>query len=302
MSTRRPKLSTFTGTSSETRSTSTRSTSTRKPSTRKPSTRATATTTSDMQQAYRAHLPEAMALPVAQVRPLRGDANLAVRNVTLGLAAIDVIVERLRKELPALDWSGIGQVRSLSLAVLLAARRVNRSSQANPRVQELLQRAARIRRRLLTVAGGLVETGLLPAADVDHIRAGYGLLDRATDCVQLAELFRAHAAALAGKSSITDADLDEASAVGSELAQLLKPGRKQQDGQPSPALAQQIDERDRLFTLLAAAHQELRRGAFYTWAEATDAHVPPLFSFDGARRRAGTSEPPGPSPSSPPSG
>lgn len=73
----------------------------------------------------------------------------------------------------------------------------------------------------------------------------------------------------------------DASTVGTALLKVLKPAKKEK----SPELADAQDARDRLWTLLAERHLELRRLGMFVWADDVDAHVPTLQAHRGGARK-----------------
>src|SRR5262249_10447092 len=105
---------------------------------------------------------------------------------------------------------------------------------------------------------------------------------------QLAALFRAHAAAIRNKTAVTAADLAEAADVGAELTTRLKPERARRDEKAKGALAEQMEQRDRTWTLLWLRHRELRRAGMWLWVDEVDAHVPPLQAYEGRTRKLKT--------------
>lgn len=236
--------------------------------------------------------PLALALEAAAIRTYRGDPTRALQNVTVGLAAIAPFAERLRHEVPTLDLARITNLPSVARAVIWAAEQVERPLLSDGAPVASLRRAQAIRRVMLAAATSLAASGLLPAAEVDRIRAGRGPLDTATDCRRLADLFKKNAAALAGKTAVTPADVREAAEAGAELTDHLKRGRGRRARDLPAALAEQIDQRDRLWTLLTIGHRELRRAGMWLWVDEVDAHVPPLLAFDAPARRPAKPTPP----------
>jgi hypothetical protein len=137
---------------------------------------------------------------------------------------------------------------------------------------------------LLTSASALMKSGFLPAAKVKRIAAGRGVRDAVQDCVDLAQLFRDHAPAVAGKTAVTPEQIDEAAAVGNELLSIIKVkgGRTNLPGELKTAL----DARDRLWTLLVRRHaQHLRRAGAWLWVDDVDEYVPPLLARTARRPR-----------------
>jgi hypothetical protein len=117
----------------------------------------------------------------------------------------------------------------------------------------------------------------MPAKEVQDIKKGSGPVDGAQDCVDLAELYTNHASGLAGKTAITQAEIDQCRAVGDQLLTLLKAKNA-----PTETRQQKFDTiaaRDRIGALMVAWYeQHLRRAGYWIWGADIDAHVPPAHS------------------------
>ena len=165
--------------------------------------------------------------------------------------------------------------------MVYAAAQVDLSSPGT--IAKLRKTAGALRDVLLSNAVALMKAGALPAPDVQRIVKGKGGTDVAQDCVDLAHLFTVNAAALKGKTVITQAQTDEARSVGDELLRLLKPKNapSKSTSQQSPAVV----ARDQLGALLGAQHQaQVRRAGMWIWVDDVDAHVPPLQSHAGHKK------------------
>ena len=80
-----------------------------------------------------------------------------------------------------------------------------------------------LRDLLLTNLDGQAKAGFVPQALIDKIRRGHGLIDPATDCIELAAAYGTYAAVLRGKTPVTAAQVTETADVGNQLRTLLKP-------------------------------------------------------------------------------
>ena len=141
----------------------------------------------------------------------------------------------------------------------------------------------------LPPAEGLAMLGLVPEKTVQAIRAGSGAMDAARDGIALCALYRAHAAALAGKHPFTQQDFDELSELGERLTLTIVP-----EGSRPAALRRNRQEAqdlsNRLYTLLVLRHQELRKAGYYLFGPELDTKVPSL----AARRAAPKAKKPAP--------
>lgn len=234
-------------------------------------------------EAFARFLPVTAALPEKEIRRLRASPTLALHNVSIGLDAVLARESELKKLPPPFDLAELKSLRHLALAVVYAAAQVDRASPGV--VAKLYKRVAELRDLLLSSAVALMKAGLLPTAKVKKIMAGRGMRDAAQDCIDLAQLFRDHAAAVRGKTAIGKPQIDEAARVGEELLAALKPAGAK--NRMSAAVKSAVDARDRLWTLLAIRHEaQLRRAGMWLWVDDVDEHVPPLLSSARRSRKA----------------
>jgi hypothetical protein len=203
------------------------------------------------------------------------DSRLSLHNARLGAHSVLAEEARVRRELPDVDVAQIKSLEGLALAYDAAARRVDRSSKKN--VGPRYARAAELRRIVLSNALSLAAAGVLDAARVRRIEQGKGKLDAARDCVDLAELYRAEAAAVRGKTPVTAAQLAEMEQLGTELTTLLAPkGARKRLGDEA---AQALELRNRIGTLMLAAWDSTwRTGAYLFGPNGVDSAVPLLLS------------------------
>jgi hypothetical protein len=98
----------------------------------------------------------------------------------------------------------------------------------------------------------------------------------AQDCIALADLFRQHEAAIAGKHPVDTAQIDEAAAVGSWLVANLRTTNSlpEKPGAPAP----EVDIRDRLGTLLVQQFQVLEKVVHYFYGKNWESLIPSLQS------------------------
>jgi hypothetical protein len=230
-------------------------------------------------EAFAEFLAAAAAIPAREVRRLGGSPALALHNVSVGLAAVLGREAELAKLPPPFKLAELKSLGRLAVALVYAAAQVDRSSPGV--VAKLYRRVAELRDLLLTSAQALAKAGLLPAAKVKKIVAGRGMRDAAQDCIDLAQLFREHAAAIKGKTAVGKQHVDEAAAVGEQLLAVVKPAGARR--KVADEVKRAVDARDRLWTLLASRHQaQLRRAGMWLWVDDVDDHVPALLS--SARR------------------
>lgn len=230
------------------------------------------------QKAYEEFLPAAEALDDEDVRPYRADGSMALHNIEFGLDSITPHLPRIATELPTVDIAALKKLPNIALAVIYAAAQVDRSSDGS--TAALLEKARASRALLLAWANALVVADILPAHEVERIRAGTGAIDLAQDNIDLAALYTKHDHAIHGKTIVTAEHITDAANLGTELLKCLKPkGTRSKD----PA-ADAVAIRDRLWTLLTLRHKELRRVGMWLWMDDVDTYVPALQSRKGTRK------------------
>jgi hypothetical protein len=222
--------------------------------------------------AYEYFLGDAQAIPEAQVLACRIDLPLALHNVQLGVASVLPHAARLRKELPNLKLAELRRLPDLAAGLLYAADRLT-GPPSKTEVADKLLRLRRLREPMLLVAEALALLELLPAERVTAIRQGKGAIDSARDGIALEGLYREYAAALRNKHPFSEADLTEVAELGNYLVRAITPSGGRQ---PTEAQSDASRLRDRLYTLLAQGHAELRKAGFVLFGEAVNEHVPAL--------------------------
>ncbi len=239
------------------------------------------------QRAFETFLPAALQILPADVRPFRYDGSLAYYNATVGVVALEPHGATLRAELPRTDVTALRALPDLALALIFAAEQVDRGAvRSDGSTARLLKTAFASRALLLDTATALAGKGLLPKRAVEKIREGRGNIDVATDCVVLAALFIANAAAIKSRHPLTKEDITVASEVGNALLKVLRPKRARTRATPA-AIVEAVDHRDRLWTLLVQRFEGphgLERAAMHLWGRDAGAHVPPLLSFTPSPR------------------
>lgn len=233
--------------------------------------------------AFHAFLPQALALAPAEVAEFHADVSLASRNVDAGVAAVIAARASIEARVSKTDWAAIAALPNLGLAVCFAARRVELSSAVATGTPALLAEARTLRRKLVTSADALAESGLLPEAQVAKAHRGRGPRNTASDLEDLAALFEKNAAAIKGRHPITAAQLARAKVVGATLLKVLRPKAAPRSAK-STETAAAIDARDRLWTLLEKGYTEVRRLGMWQWVDDVDAHVPALQAHRGRGR------------------
>ncbi|HEU4408596.1 MAG TPA: hypothetical protein VFS43_25265 [Polyangiaceae bacterium] len=239
--------------------------------------------------ARRRHEIKAMR-PAAELRRVTVAIPAAV---TIGLGAvpnIEAMMAEIRKELPNYDHERAGRLREYALAAAHAHYRVALEAEGEARLRALLEEAAPLRERMLRAAELHAHYGELDPDVVASIRRGTGHLDTANDLGQLAPLFRRAGDKLAGRTPVTEADIERAAALSDELLEALGQRRVGTDGASLPSEAE--EDRIKAFWLYHGVYEESRRATAYVrWYEGdADQLVPSL--FQGHRRRGSAPDEP----------
>ena len=229
-------------------------------------------TLSTGEAAYARFIGRAMALPADQIVQLKSDTTLVFQNVQEGVSA--VLAERARlAKLPETDVAALEQLHLLCQALTYAAIAADHPVPTNE-VSAKIQRGVALLGVLLPGAEALAAAGVIPAKELASVHKGHGPFAVAEHLVVLVQVFKGHAPAIAGKTAVTQAQLDEASALSTELLQVLKPAHApaRAAGAQDPAVI-----RDRFFTLVVQGHDQLwRAGAYLFGRDGVAEKVPAL--------------------------
>lgn len=238
------------------------------------------------QRDYERFLATAQAIDARDVQPFRLDVVLAYHNVQRGVGALVQQEARIAGELPKVDLDHLRTLPEIALALSFAASQVDRGGGSSKNLAELLRKLRTLRAAMLSSAVALAVSGDVPKREVERIQEGRGSIDAAQDCVDLAALFRKHAAKVRGKTPITSAQITEAAQLGTDLLKILSPKSAKIDRSPKGDLKEAIAIRARFATLLQQRHELARRVGHWLWGADVDAHVPLLQARAVSKRSA----------------
>jgi hypothetical protein len=233
--------------------------------------------------AYAQYLPIAQETPASEIPTFRLDPALANQNVTTAMAALAPYTSTLAALPSPFSLTAMQAVPSIALATIYAAAQVDLASPGT--TAALVKAASTLRGVMLSSAVTLMKAGVLPAPEVQRIMKGTGVADTAQDCVDLAQLFTTNAAAVAGKTPVTQAQIQQATQVGDALLKVLKPART--PSQPRHTTNPSVAARNALGALLTTQYeQQVRRAGMWIWLDDVDKHVPALGSHAGTKKKA----------------
>nr|HEX4314385.1 hypothetical protein [Kofleriaceae bacterium] len=245
---------------------------------------------SEMEANFHRYLKLALDIPDDEVVQARVNFTNVVQNAGTGVAAL-VPYRDLIAKIPNVSLDEIDSIAGIGQAFLYSVTQAERSEPIASDVRARLSSANKVRGELLAKVEVLVTDGIIPESEVVGIRRGKGPIDTAGDCVALAALIRKYATAISGHLKIAAADVQAADVLG---AQLLGELRSATAPAKTKELAQAIDARDRLWTLLETTWEQnvWRAGALVFGRNHVEEHVPPL----GSRRIAKSEPAPAPTP------
>jgi hypothetical protein len=205
-----------------------------------------------------------------------------VVSATLGvLSRIRALRPGLAR-LPDFDLDLVDHLETYALAAWHAHLEAQRPG-GRAAVHVLLEEATTLRLALLREAESLVHRGVFEGNAVAAIRVGQGHVDVANDLVALATLYEKGWKVIAGRSFVTEADVERAARLGSEL--LLAIGRREHERE-APHSAAGLT-RARAYTLFAHAYEEVRRGVSYLrWYRGDAESIAPTLYRIRAPRKA----------------
>lgn len=205
----------------------------------------------------------ARALAANEIRPYSLDARLAFWNAREAFKIVVPYLDEIRA-LPRVDAAAIERIPDLAMALLHAVRTISLLDPPKRDVAERLSRARRLRYVMLHQAQAAAGLGLIPEGPVERIRRGTGPMDNVEDLLALVTLFQQHRAVLTNKIVVTEDLLVEGEQLGLALQNALRPVDAPRSGkEKAQELAQAIDDRNRIATLLVEAYAELQRAAAY---------------------------------------
>jgi hypothetical protein len=235
-------------------------------------------------EAYARVLPEAMALPEAQIRALNVDVQKIVLIAMSALKRLPAVEAELR----ALSWfptEQLDRVADYTLALYSAHIRYCFTSRPAEKVPELNEAAVMWREILLTEARSLVARKHLQGEQLKKLVSNHGYRRVARDLAGLAQIFKDNWERIKNDTGLKDTHVAEADKLAFKLTYAISK-RVFSPEQISAAR----DIRARIFTLLYRAYEQLRRGVQYLrWqGDIAEKMIPSLYS--GRRRAKATTE------------
>jgi hypothetical protein len=218
------------------------------------------------------------AVPVSALRPMNFDAA-AVGARALGATQHLATYRPRLARLVEFNLELVDALPDLAQALLHIHAAGGRTDTRFAGLPAQVAAAVRVRDQLRIDVESLYARGIVPRPAARPSRRGYRHV--AMEVLTIADIFRRSWAEIAGRTAVTSGDLDGAEALAAELLRTL--------GTRAAASRNATDAgtlRAQAFTLVAAAHAELRRGLVYLLgAEEADRWCPSLFGGRRPQRR-----------------
>lgn len=248
------------------------------------------------QVAYEQLAEERAALSEADMERINVDVPNTVNIVFGHLPQIRALADEV-KELPSFDVAMFEKLESYTKALAYAQMLYNAASKPIEHVPEMAAVVTGIRDRLVADVSALAMRGLMDGSRLADLKGGPGYKNIAYDVGTLVAMLRSAWPKIAGKTALTEDELKRAQ-VHTEGLVLAIAAREQQEIDVSAA----ADQRQRAFTLLAKAYDQVRRAAsFLRWGESIDEIAPSFYNGRTSKRRSDEPEvvAPAPTPAAP---
>jgi hypothetical protein len=204
--------------------------------------------------------PEMAALKPEEVARVNADIPTAV---TIALGAYEQLLglrAEIVQKLPEHTVQHLDDLPTYALGALYAHIVSVPVRDDSNRTRKLLDEAGPLRESLLVAAEALVHRGLMDADRVAEIRGNQGNIDRGSDLLALATLFREAWPTVEHKTAVEWSEVERAATLGPNLLMALGVrGFADRTG----ASPQQAQDRARAFTLLLDAYDDCRQAATY---------------------------------------
>lgn len=223
------------------------------------------------------------------------DVATAVYTVIGKWAQIQTLRPLFVQYLPGFDISVLDKLETYALALGQAQTEYKTVTDAPPSVVELGDKAINTRAVLLADVKSLIVRGLIPANSVDNLQGTNGYKNVVADVFELANILRVNQDKVAGRTSVTTQELNDAENLADELRTEIA-----EREQTVAVAAETVHSRQAAYTLFINAYEEVRGAVQYLRRKDGDAddYTPSLFAGRGGRPRknGGSSDQPQPAP------
>jgi hypothetical protein len=215
--------------------------------------------------------------------------NLDVQTVIPTVLGIAPRVAGYRAEivaaLPKFDIATFDALVARAEALAHAQTLFLSASQPAEALPEVMAEALPLREQLLSDATALSKRGFLDGRRLADLKGGPGYLNIGSDLSVLAQMLRERWADIAGKCAVQASELDAAE----RLYQRINVAYGERSAQPA-VVSKATEERQRAYTLLVEAYDEVRRALVYLrWHEGDVEKIAPSL-YAGRRRSTGADD------------
>jgi hypothetical protein len=226
--------------------------------------------------------PEFDALKDSELTTVNLDVPSAVATVLGALPEIREHRPEMQKALPDLNLDRIDNLENYAIALNEAHGSYLAAIEPGSELKAVIDEATALRETFMADAQALVRRGLVDAKQLAEIKGPVGFKNLATDLNLLANVLSASLAQIAGKSAITEAELDRATRLQQRLIRLI--GLREQG---TPTVAEAGVLRQKAFTSLTRAYDSARRAVtFLRWdSDDVDTIAPSLYAGRGGSKR-----------------
>jgi hypothetical protein len=223
-------------------------------------------------RAYEQALPTILAVPLDSLLPITVDITSMVTKAVGSMPEIRRFRDQVAR-LPEFDVDAFDHIETYARAAGFAHTRYLAASEPDSALAAKFDEAMKLRELLLTDATALAKRGLLNGKRLSELKGPVGYKNGAQDLATLSEIIRPNLAAIAGKTAVTEADLDRAEDMSDEIITIV--GEKEQ-GPASVAVTSEV--RQQAYTLFVRTWEQAHRAiSFIRFAEGdADEIVPSL--------------------------
>ncbi|MEZ4410024.1 MAG: hypothetical protein R3A52_26650 [Polyangiales bacterium] len=218
--------------------------------------RAKAFTTDDAAAAFEHFRPQAEKVSTEDLAVFNGQPRVMLTNVNAAIALVEPHFGLVAEQLRSPRFVDVIELPSLVLALGFAARHVPGRALSTGEIDAMFAEALPLREatlNFLEVAAHPV-VNAVPAERVRAIREGKGMLDMASDCVDIPAVFARYESALSGRHPFTEAQLARLSVLGNALYQQLQPTNAIA---PAPTRTPESILRDQLAAMVRDRYEHL---------------------------------------------
>lgn len=231
-------------------------------------------------------LPEYAAVPPGELIPISLEISQAVATVFGVLPEVQALRPAIAALSPNYDLAPLDKLEAYTIGLNEAHGRYLTATRPSEELAHVMEEATSLRATLLSDATSLVNRGLLDPKRLTQLKGVVGYRNVSLDLNLLVQALRPNLAVFAGKSAVTEAELDRAARLQQRLLRLV--GEKEQS---APATVEATEVRQRAYTCFMRAYDHVRRAVhFLRWKEEdADSITPSLFA--GRTRRKGADVP-----------